>query len=112
MITTRAAKTYEPRAHDARAVFVIFLLLAVGPRLIPIVSWLAAPGRWEEAFNSVAVPVIGSLCLPWTTLMYVIVAPSGQVEWADCWWLAAAVAADILPLVCSAITRAGTGYAR
>jgi hypothetical protein len=106
MITTRAGVTW-----DNRGLYLVLLVLAV-PRVAAFGWWLAAPDRWDVTFRSVVVPLIGILLLPWTTLMFVVVAPSGHVELTDWWWLMAGVAADVIPLASSAISRTGADHAR
>jgi hypothetical protein len=78
---------------------VLFLL---GPRAAIFFWWLADPYRWSHAFNTFAIPLLGFIFLPWTTLMYVLVAPHGIVG-ADWFFLAIALLADIAGY-------AGTGY--
>ena len=70
-----------------------------------VVYWLGWPARWEAAFSSFIVPFIGFLVLPWTTLMYLLVAPGGVSSW-DYLWLGLGVVADV-----SSLTGAG-GYGR
>ena len=56
----------------------LFMILAViGPRAAAFVWWLADPVRWNLAFDSWVMPVLGFLFLPWLTLAYVLVAPGG-----------------------------------
>jgi hypothetical protein len=57
--------------------------------------------RWQSAFSDFAGgniwwlwPVLGIVFLPWTTIMYVIVAPGGIVSW-DWLWLGLMLVADI-----------------
>ena len=65
------------------------LMVFLGPRIAGIFWWLFQPVRWVgntpvSAFSSFIWPVLGLIFLPWTTLMYVIVAPGGIVgiwEW-------------------------------
>lgn len=60
------------------------LLVFLGPRIAGIFWWIFQPARWDLAFSSWIWPVLGLIFLPWTTLMYVIVAPGGIVgiwEW-------------------------------
>lgn len=57
--------------------FATFMLL--GPRAAILIWWLMEPARWELAFSSFFVPLVGFLFLPWTTLAYVAVAPNGIV---------------------------------
>ncbi len=71
------------------------ILLFLGPRVAGAIWWIAAPVRWQTAFNgSWLWPVLGLLFLPWTTLMFVIVAPGGVVGF-DWFWLALAFVADL-----------------
>ena len=59
------------------------ILLFLGPRFAGIVWWLIQPVRWGLAFDSYIFPILGIIFVPWTTLMYVIVAPGGLtgLEW-------------------------------
>jgi hypothetical protein len=70
------------------------ILLLLGPRAAIFVWWLAKPGRWELAFDTFIVPFLGFLFLPWTTLMWVVVAPTG-VHSLDYLWLGLAFLADV-----------------
>jgi len=77
-------------------VCLIFLVLAfLGPRAAIIVWWLVAPDRWDEAFDSFIWPALGFVFLPSTTMMYVLVRPSG-VEGFDWVWLGLAVLIDFM----------------
>jgi hypothetical protein len=70
------------------------ILLLLGPRSAILIWWLVEPVRWDATFGSFIVPFLGFLFLPWTTLMYVIVAPGGLLG-LDLLWMALAVLADI-----------------
>jgi hypothetical protein len=70
------------------------ILLLFGPRSVIVIWWLLQPVRWEAVFGSFIVPFLGFLFLPWTTLMYVIVAPGGLIG-LDLLWMGLAVLADI-----------------
>jgi hypothetical protein len=70
------------------------ILLLLGPRSVIVIWWLLQPVRWDAAFGSFIVPFLGFLIFPWTTLMYVIVAPGGLVG-LDVLWMGLAVLADI-----------------
>jgi hypothetical protein len=70
------------------------ILLLFGPRSVIVIWWLLQPLRWDATFGSFIVPFLGFLFLPWTTLMYVIVAPGGLVG-LDVLWMGLAVLADI-----------------
>jgi hypothetical protein len=69
-------------------------LLLFGPRVGIILWWLVEPVRWQATFDTFIWPFLGFLFLPWTTLMYVLVAPLG-VEGLDWLWIALAVLADL-----------------
>ena len=69
-------------------------LLLIGPRAVIVLWWLAQPLRWSAAFDTFIVPFLGLLFLPWTTLMYVLVSPSG-VEGFDFLWLLLALLGDL-----------------
>jgi hypothetical protein len=70
------------------------LLVVLGPR-VAIIFWaLVDPLRWELAFGTWIWPILGFLVLPWTTLMFVIVAPGG-VDGLDWLLLGLAVLGDI-----------------
>jgi hypothetical protein len=77
-------------------------LLLLGPRAGILVWYLIQPGRWHATFDTWIWPLLGSLFLPWMTLMYVIVAPGG-VGGFDWLWLGLALLADIA-------TYSGGGY--
>jgi hypothetical protein len=91
------------------------ILVFLGPRIAGIIWWLAAPLRWQAAFNgSWLWPVLGLIFLPWTTLMWVIVAPTGQILQPISWlWIALGVLADISSYSGSAYgNRSKLGYGR
>ena len=75
-----------------------FLLTVVflGPRAGIFFWWLINPGRWDAAFSTFLFPLLGFLFLPWTTLMFVAVAPFGNVAGSDWIWLAIALFGDVL----------------
>jgi hypothetical protein len=73
------------------------VLLFLGPRVASVIWWIANPTRWvgaTGAFDSALWPILGILILPWTTLMYVLVAPGGVVGW-DWLWLGIVFLGDI-----------------
>ena len=49
----------------------ITVLLLLGPRAAEIVWYLINPARFAEAFNTLLIPCLGFIFLPWTLLMYV-----------------------------------------
>jgi hypothetical protein len=75
---------------------VIFALI-FSPRLVMVIWWLLDMARWAATFDSVLVPILGFILAPWTTLMYVLVAPGG-VSGIDWLWLGVAVLVDLASL--------------
>jgi hypothetical protein len=76
-------------------------LLLLGPRFFGALWWLVQPARWQAAFTSWGSsglwwlwPVLGIVFIPWTTIMYVVVAPGGVTGW-DWLWIGLMVVADI-----------------
>ncbi len=70
-------------------------LVLLGPRAAIFIWWLAAMERWESAFSTFFWPLLGFLFFPFTTLMFVAVAPNGRVVGGDWFWLVLAVIVDI-----------------
>jgi hypothetical protein len=68
-----------------------------GPRLVIFVWWLLDMARWSATFDNFFLPFLGFLILPWTTIMYVLVAPHG-VTGIDWLWMGLAVLADLASL--------------
>jgi hypothetical protein len=69
-------------------------LVLLGPRAAILIWWLVQPVRWQAAFDTWIWPLLGFIFVPWTTLMYVLVAPGGVLGF-DWVWIALAVLADI-----------------
>ena len=74
-------------------------LVFLGPRIAGALWWLFRPAFWFAAFNSWSGiwwiwPFLGLLFLPWTTIMYVMVARGG-VTGLDWLWLGIMLIADI-----------------
>jgi len=69
-------------------------VLLFGPRLVLFLWWLLDSATWRATFDTVALPLIGFILFPWTTLAYVVVAPQG-VSGLDWVLIAAAVLADV-----------------
>ena len=85
-----ATSTPERLSHVLR-----IIAAAVGPRFVIVMWWLIDFVRWEHAFDTWIIPLLGFLFLPWTTLMFIIVAPSGNVNGWDWIWLGFALLTDI-----------------
>ena len=75
---------------------VIFALI-FSPRLVMVIWWLLDMARWSATFENFLVPILGFILAPWTTLMYVLVAPGG-VNGIDWLWLGVAVVVDLAAL--------------
>jgi len=54
-------------------------LLLFGPRLAILIWWLYTPVYISNLFQTWIWPILGWIFLPWTTLMYMVVAPAGIV---------------------------------
>jgi hypothetical protein len=52
---------------------VITVLLLLGPRFATIVWYIADPSRFNLAFNTLVIPCLGFIFLPWTLLSYLVV---------------------------------------
>lgn len=77
----------------------LIVLVLVGPRVFNAFWWLFQPLRWEVVFGSWTGiwwiwPLLGIIFLPWTTLMYVLVAAGGIVG-LDWLWLGIMFVADL-----------------
>lgn len=72
----------------------LIILMLFGPRAAILIWWLADQVRWDNAFDTFLIPLLGFFFLPWTTLAYVLVFPGG-VEGFDFIWLVIAVLADL-----------------
>lgn len=70
------------------------ILLMLGPRAAILFWYLLYPLRWRGTFDTWIWPLLGSIFLPWVTLMYVIVAPGGVVGF-DWLWLGLALIVDL-----------------
>ena len=74
----------------------VTLLFLLGPSVATVVWWLVNPMRFNLAFNSVILPILGFVFLPWTTLMYLAGWSPGQgVQGLDWVWIGIALLIDI-----------------
>ncbi len=76
----------------------LFVLFAgMFPRLADIFIWIARPTQFNAAFNgSWLMPLLGIIFLPFTTLMYLMLAWGvGVVNGWDWFWIVLAVFLDI-----------------
>ena len=67
-----------------------------GPRIGIFLWWLIDMDRWENAFEELFWPLMGFIFFPWTLLMFVAVAPNGNLTDSDYIWLAIAFAIDLM----------------
>jgi hypothetical protein len=74
------------------------MTLFLGPRVAILFWWLVEPSRWSSAFSTFLWPLIGFFVVPWTTLMFVAVAPFGNVSGWDWMWLGLAFLIDFSSL--------------
>ncbi len=50
----------------------ITVLLLFGPRFATLVWYIAQPARFNLAFNTIWIPCLGFIFLPWTLLTYLV----------------------------------------
>lgn len=72
----------------------VTILALLGPRAAILLWYLFQPARWNATFETIIWPLLGALFLPWTTLIYVLVAPGGVAGW-DWVWMVLAVLIDL-----------------
>jgi hypothetical protein len=84
----------------------VLFALIFSPRLVMVLWWLLDMARWSATFDTVLLPIVGFLLAPWTTLMYVLVAPGG-VTGLDWLWMGVAVLVDLGALGGGAARRRG-----
>lgn len=66
---------------------------AFAPRVALVLMWLIND-RLSQAFGGILLPLLGFFLLPWTTLVYALVAPGG-IGLIDVILLVIAIAADL-----------------
>jgi len=54
-------------------------LLLFGPRLAILVWWIYSPEYITSLFQTWIWPILGLIFLPWSTLMYMVVAPGSII---------------------------------
>ena len=87
----------------------LILMLAISPRFVAFVYWLARPLQWEAAFGAGPIlPLLGIVFLPFTTIMYVLLSSPGVgLSGSDWLWVGLALVGD---LAHSASAAAKSGY--
>lgn len=78
----------------------LLVLFVFGSRIAGILFWLFRPGMWNLAFSGWPIiwwlwPILGLIFLPFTTIMYVLIALDG-VTGFDWVWLILAVLIDLM----------------
>ena len=58
---------------------IILSAAILGPRAVAIIWWLLDAARWNAAFNTILIPILGIVFLPWTTLAFVLASSSGSL---------------------------------
>ncbi|HET7645869.1 MAG TPA: hypothetical protein VFM03_05230 [Candidatus Limnocylindria bacterium] len=77
-----------------RTMCLVIVALIFSPRIVMILWWLLDTARWAATFDGPLLPILGFVLAPWTTLMYVLVAPGGLTG-LDWLWMAVAVVVDL-----------------
>ena len=80
----------------------ITTVMLLGPRAGVLIWWLIRPVYYQDVFQGFIWPILGLIFAPWTTLMFLLVAPGGVFGF-DWVWLSLAILADLG-------TYAGGGY--
>jgi hypothetical protein len=74
------------------------IMLLAGPRAAGVLWWIVDPDRWDDSFGSLIWAILGLIFLPWFTLVFVLVAPTGVVTLLDAAVLVAALMLDFASL--------------
>ncbi len=88
---------------------VLTVMMLIGPRAAILVWWLFNPARFNLAFDNWIVPLLFSIFLPWTMLMYMLVFPLGVVG-LDWLWIGLGIVADIAWYAGGGFRRRLPGY--
>jgi hypothetical protein len=89
---------------------VLTILLVLGPRAGIFFWWLFNPARFKLAFTGSFIwPLLMSIFIPWTTIMYMLVFPGGVkgFEWV---WIGLGLACDILWYLGGGFRKKVPGY--
>ena len=75
---------------------VVALGALIGPRVAIAFWFLFDPVRWDVAFRGFLLwPILGFFFVPWTTLVYVWLAPFGLLGGLGLLWLVLALVIDL-----------------
>jgi|1186.fasta_scaffold159921_2 hypothetical protein len=87
----------------------LVLLVAISPRLVVFLYWLARPVQFDAAFGGPIVPLLGIVFLPFTTLIYVVLqTPGVGLTGTDWIWVALAFVADLAHSAAAGTDRRAT----
>lgn len=72
-------------------------LMFFGARLGLVIYWLFPVGRaqFNQAFNSLIMPILGVIFLPWATLAWTLFYGSNGIAGFDWFWVGLGLVADI-----------------
>ncbi|HMK09853.1 MAG TPA: hypothetical protein VK449_12560 [Anaerolineales bacterium] len=76
-------------------------LVAGGSRIFLLMVWFSRPVLWNSVFSSVIWPCLGFLFLPFTTLMYYVLAsaqPGKPLAGIDWLWIILALIIDVFTI--------------
>jgi hypothetical protein len=78
----------------------VVLLALIGPRVALLTVWLFT-SRVDTAFESLVVPVLGFVFLPWTTLVYALAHGGNGVSTVGWAFVALGLLADVSSIAAS-----------
>jgi len=85
----------------------LVLFGAMFPRIAVVLIWLARPAIVSAAFDTVLIPILGIVFLPFTTLIYLVLyTPGVGLTGWDWLWLGLAVVLDVTHLGASSYDAA------
>jgi len=88
---------------------VLTVMMLLGPRAAILFWWLLNPVRFNLAFSSWILALLGAVFLPWTMIMYLIIFPGGIIG-LDWLWLGLGVLADVMWYAGGGFRRRVPGY--
>jgi hypothetical protein len=79
----------------------------LGPRVGLLVWWLLPAGRnqFNLAFNSLIMPILGIIFLPWTTIAWTLFAGQNGIVGFDWVWVVGGLVIDVLSYTSGALKR-------
>ena len=85
----------------------IIALMWLGPRVGLLIWWLLPGGRnqFNLAFNSLIMPILGIIFLPWTTIAWTLFSGPNGIAGFDWVWVGIGLAVDIVSYTSGAAKR-------